>query len=82
MNILSITPSDNGLLHNLTSVRSILHYDTRTGNENTEFTLQLKKVVLNDGTVLYVTKSYQPPRQAFKIEVTKITFKGYQLFRI
>lgn len=57
------------MLTNLTKAQITLHNDKYDGNPITSFALELEKVVGSDGPVLYVTKPFQPPRRAFKIEV-------------
>lgn len=69
-NILSIAVSEPAMLQNLTKAQITLHNDKYDGNPIISFALELENVVGSDGSVLYVTQPFQPPRQAFKIEVS------------
>lgn len=71
LNVLSISPSNNTLIHNLTSVQISLFYDKNNVPQRPiSFNLDLKKIDgTNDTDSLYITQPFQPPRQPFKIDV-------------
>lgn len=80
-NILAISPTNNELLNNLTTVDITLFNDEpttgsggndhRRGHKSKKFSLPLIPIIdKNNITKFYVTKSFQPPRQLFKIEVS------------
>lgn len=71
LNVLSISPSNNTLIHNLTSVQISLFYDKNgVPLRPISFSLDLKKIEGTDDTDdLYITQPFQPPRQPFKIDV-------------
>lgn len=72
--MLSVSPSNNTLIHNLTSVQISLYYDKNEVPEQPiSFTLDLKKIGgANDENDIYITQPFQPPRQPFKIDVRDI----------
>lgn len=69
-NILSIAASEPSMLTNLTKAQITIHNDKYDDNPVISFALELEKVVNTDGDTLYVTHPFQPPRRAFKIEVS------------
>ncbi|XP_037039189.1 hemicentin-1-like isoform X2 [Bradysia coprophila] len=77
LNVLSISPSNNTLIHNLTSVQISLFYDKNNiPPRPIIFSLELEKTQGEDGADdLYITKPFQPPRQPFKIDI-----KGFDLY--
>lgn len=80
LNVLSISPSNNTLIHNLTSVQISLFYDKNEQPQKPfSFTLNLKKIAgTNETDDLYITQPFQPPRQPFKIDVKSNEFKVWR----
>lgn len=68
-----MSPSNNTLIHNLTSVQISLFYDKNDVPQRPiSFSLDLKKIDGKNGTDdLYITQPFQPPRQPFKIDVRR-----------
>lgn len=78
-NVLTISPSNNTLIYNLTSVQISLFYDKNNVPERPIiFSLALEQIPGKYGAEdLYITKPFQPPRQPFKIDVRKISKRQF-----
>lgn len=71
-NILSIAPSNATMLNNLTSAKISLYNDKMDNQTAISFELDLTRIANEDDESgdIYVTQSFEPPRQPFKIDVS------------
>ncbi|EAT36338.1 AAEL011566-PA [Aedes aegypti] len=80
--ILTIQPSQPDLVANLTHVTVTSHDPDNSDGTSFNFKLPISRTTLNDRTTVYVTSTFQAPRQKFKLSVSGKDAEGNPLERL
>lgn len=80
--LLTIQPSQPDLVANLTHVTVTSHDPDNSDGTSFNFKLPLSRTTLNDRTTVYVTSTFQAPRQKFKLSVSGKDAEGNPLERL
>ncbi|XP_019553970.3 hemicentin-1 [Aedes albopictus] len=81
-NILTIQPSQPDLVQNLFHVTVTSHDPDTSDGTSFKFKLPLSKATLNDTTPVFVTPTFQVPRQRFKVSVSGKDVDGNPMERL